>query len=204
VDSLLGRQEIQVLLDSLAASAPRLVEDLVPKVVPVGTLQKVLQRLLAERIPVRDLQTILETLADYVPLTKNVDVLTGYVRQALSRVITRLHADERGGLHVIMISPEIEEGIQQTLQHTEFETFASPDPQMVRSLVTSMKRFVPLFTSRGLQPIVLCSPTVRIHLRRILERFVPNLVVLAHKRDHPGRKTDFLGLLELSHANETV
>ncbi len=204
VDSLLGRQEIQVLLDSLAASSPRLVEDLVPKVIPVGTLQKVLQRLLGERISIRDLQTILETLADYVPLTKNVDVLTGYVRQALSRVITRQYTDERGGIHVIMISPEIEEGIQQTLQHTEFESFASPDPQMVRSLVTSMKRFVPLFTSRGLQPIVLCSPTVRIHLRRILERFVPNLVVLAHNEITRDAKLTSLGLLELQHANETV
>ncbi len=204
VDSLLGRQEIQVLLDSLATSAPRLVEDLVPKVIPVGTLQKVLQRLLGERIPVRDLQTILETLADYVPLTKNVDVLTGYVRQALSRVITRQHTDERGGIHVIMISPEIEEGIQQTLQHTEFESFASPDPQMVRKLVTNMKRFVPLFTARGLQPILLCSPTVRIHLRRILERFVPNLVVLAHNEISRDAKLTSLGLLELQHANETV
>ncbi len=204
VEMLLGRQEIQALLDSLSASSPRLVEDLVPKVVPMGTLQKVLQRLLVERISIRDMQTILETLADYVPLTKNVDVLTGYVRQSLSRVITRQHADERGGLHVVMVSPEIEESIQQTLQHTEFESFASPDPDLVRRLVTGMKRFVPVFASRGLQPVLLCSPTVRIHLRRILERFVPNLVVLAHNEITRDAKLTSLGLLELQHANETV
>jgi flagellar biosynthesis protein FlhA len=204
VELLLGRQEIQALLDSLAAASPRLVEDLVPKVIPMGTLQKVLQRLLVERISIRDLQTILETLADYVPLTKNVDVLTGYVRQALSRVITRQHADGKGGLHVVMVSPEIEEGIQQSLQHTEFESFATPDPELVRRVVANMKRFVPLFTSRGLQPVLLSSPTIRIHLRRILERFVPNLVVLAHNEITRDAKLTSLGLLELHHANEKV
>ena len=126
IDEMLGRQEVQAIIDSLA-TYPKLVEDLVPKVIPLGTLQKILQRLFRERVSIRDMLTIIETLADYLPMTKNVDILTGYVRQAIARTITRQYQDQ-DRINVIMISPEIDEIIGRSVQHTEYESFVSPDP----------------------------------------------------------------------------
>ena len=140
MDELLGRQEVQAIIDSLAASYPKVVEDLVPKVIPLGTLQKVLQRLLKERVSIRDILMIIETLADYLPMTKNVDILTGYVRQALGRTITRQYQDRDNTLHVMMVSPEIEEAITRSIQHTEYESFVSPDPGVVRKFIESSQK----------------------------------------------------------------
>ena len=196
-DELLGRQETQMLVDNFAASYPKLVEETVPKIVPLGTLQKVLQRLLRERIPIRDMQSILETLADYVPLTKNVDALTGYVRQALARAITKQYQDSEGNITVLTLSPHIEDEISHAVQHTELESFVSPDPNLVKRLVTAIQRFITDFTTRGLQPIILCSPAVRIHLRKILERFFPNIVVLSHNEIMREVNIRSLGMVEL-------
>ncbi|MDX9746216.1 MAG: flagellar biosynthesis protein FlhA [Syntrophales bacterium] len=196
-DELLGRQEVQNMLDQLSQTYPRVVDELVPKVVPLGVLQKVLQRLLRERISVRNLMTIIEMMADYVAVTKNVDILTGYVRQSLARVITKQYEDAEGHIHVMMVSPEIEDIINRSIQHTEFESFVSPDPNMVSRMVGSLQKGLNTFTSQGLQPIVLCSPTVRIHLRNILERFFPNMVVLSHNEISREASIRSLGMVEL-------
>ncbi|MBE9569595.1 MAG: flagellar biosynthesis protein FlhA, partial [Proteobacteria bacterium] len=163
-DELLGRQEVQSLLDSLAVSHPRVVEELIPKIVPLGTLQKVLQRLLKERISIRDFLTILETLADYAPLTKNVDMLTGYARQALARRITREYKDADGNITVIMVSPDIEDRISKSVQHTEYESFVAADPTLIQEVAGNLKKFIKIFTDKGLPPIILCSPNVRGYL----------------------------------------
>ena len=196
-DELLGRQEVQTMLDQLAQAYPKVVEELVPKVVPLGVLQKVLQRLLRERISVRNLMTIIEMLADYISITKNVDILTGYVRQALSRVITKQYEDAEGNINVMMVSPEIEDIINRSIQHTEHESFVSPDPNVVRQMVGNLQNSVSTFTAQGLQPIVLCSPAVRIHLRNILERFFPNMVVLSHNEISREASILSLGMVEL-------
>jgi len=196
-DELLGRQEVQTMLDQLAQTYPKVVEELVPKVVPLGVLQKVLQRLLRERISVRNLMTIIEMLADYISITKNVDILTGYVRQALSRVITKQYEDAEGNINVMMVSPEIEDIINRSIQHTEYESFVSPDPNVVRQMVGNLQNSVSTFTAQGLQPIVLCSPAVRIHLRNILERFFPNMVVLSHNEISREASIRSLGMVEL-------
>jgi len=196
-DELLGRQEVQTMLDQLAQAYPKVVEELVPKVVPLGVLQKVLQRLLRERISVRNLMTIIEMLADYISITKNVDILTGYVRQALSRVITKQYEDAEGNINVMMVSPEIEDIINRSIQHTEHESFVSPDPNVIRQMVGNLQNSVSTFTAQGLQPIVLCSPAVRIHLRNILERFFPNMVVLSHNEISREASIRSLGMVEL-------
>ena len=149
VDELLGRQEVQAIIDSLAASYPKVVEDLVPKVIPLGTLQKVLQRLLKERVSIRDMLMIIETLADYLPMTKNVDILTGYVRQALGRTITRQYQDRDNTIHVMMVSPEIEEVITRSIQHTEYESFVSPDPGVVRKFIENSQKINGNFYIQG-------------------------------------------------------
>ena len=195
-DELLGRQEVQTLVDNLAKTYPKVVEELVPKVVSVGTIHRVLQRLLRERISIRDLLSILETLADYAPMTKNIDILTGYVRQALSRSITRQYRDGEGNITVIMLSPEIEDKISHSVQHTEFESFLSVDPNWVQKVVRSVQKYIGTFTSRGLQPIVLCSPGSRIHFRKILEKFFPNIIVLSHNEITHDVNIKSLGIVE--------
>jgi len=195
-DELLGRQEVQSLIDNLAKTYPRVVEELIPKVVSAGTLHRVLQRLLRERISIRDLLTVLETLADYAPLTKNLDILTGYVRQALARTITKQYRDGEGGITVVMLSPEIEDKISQSVQHTEYESYLSVDPNWVQKVVRGVQKFLGTFASRGLQPIVLCSPGARIHFRKVLEKFVPNIIVLSHNEITHDVNIKSLGIVE--------
>ena len=196
-DELLGRQEVQSLVDNLASHYPKIVEELVPKVVPISILQRVLQRLLRERVSIRDLLAILETLADYISITKNVDILTGYARQALSRTITKQYQDPDGNVNVVMLSPNIEDTISQSIQHTEFESFVSPDPNTVKKLIGSLQRLVTNFETTGLSPIILCSPLVRCHLRKILEKFIPNVVVLAHNEITRDVNIKSFGVVEL-------
>ncbi|HOF73170.1 MAG: flagellar biosynthesis protein FlhA [Deltaproteobacteria bacterium] len=195
-DELLGRQEVQSLIDNLAKTHPRVIEELIPKVVSAGTLHRVLQRLLRERISIRDLLTVLETLADYAPLTKNLDILTGYVRQALARTITKQYRDGEGGITVVMLSPEIEDKISQSVQHTEYESYLSVDPNWVQKVVRGVQKFLGTFASRGLQPIVLCSPGARIHFRKVLEKFVPNIIVLSHNEITHDVNIKSLGIVE--------
>lgn len=194
-DELLGRQDVQSLLDSLAVSHPRVVEELVPKIVPLGTLQKVLQRLLKERISIRDFLTILETLGDYAPLTKNVDMLTGYARQALARRITREYKDADGNITVVMVSPDIEDRISKSVQHTEYESFVAADPTLIQEIAENLKKFIKIFTNKGLPPIILCSPNVRGYLSKILEKFSPNIVVLSHNEIIRDVNIKSLGML---------
>lgn len=196
-DELLGREEVRSLLDNLAISHPKIVEELVPSVIPLGTLQKVLQRLLKERISVRDLLTILETMADYVPITKNVDLLTSYVRQALARTISKQYKDDRGNISVVMLSPEIEDHINSAIQHTEHESYLIADPNMIQRIISNLQKYVGTFTTRGLQPIVLCSPKTRIHVKKVLERFFPNIIVLSHNEITHDVNINSLGMVEL-------
>lgn len=196
-DELLGRQEVQHLLDNLSGAYPKVVEEIVPKAVPLGTLQKVLQKLLRERISIRDLLAILETLADYYPLTKNVDVLTGYVRQSQARLITKQYQDQEGNITVMMISPDIEDKIGSAVQHTEYESFVSPDPNVVKRLVGNLQKIVGNFTTKGLQPIVLCSPNARMSVRKALEKYLPTLVVLSHNEIVRDVNITSLGMVEL-------
>ena len=198
---LLGRQDVQSLLNTLAGNFPKVVEELVPDMVPLGTLQKVLQRLLKEGISIRDLLTIMETLADYTPLTKNVDLLTGYVRQALARTITQKYKDADGDITVVMISPDIEDSINKSVQHTEFESFVAADPILVQAMVSDLQKFIPKFMAKGQQPIVLCSPNVRIYLRKLLEKFFPGIVIMSHNEITHDANIKSLGMIVLKNAN---
>ncbi len=196
-DELIGRKEVQALMENLSKTYPKVIDEIVPKTVPYGILQKVVQRLLRERVSIRDLYSIIETLADYVPMTKNADLLTGYVRQALARTITKQYLDQSGGLTVMMISPDIEDTISQSVQHTEHESYINPDPVMIRKLVNNVQKLINPFTAKGLQPIILCSPSIRIHLRNIMEKFFPSIVVISHNEVMRETAIKSLGMVEL-------
>ena len=197
VEELIGRHEVQALLDNLSKTHGRILEDLVPKVIPLGVLQKILQRLLRERVSIRDLLCIIETLADYVPMTKNIDILSGYVRQSLARSITRQYQDATGSVNVVMLSPEIEEIIQQAIQHTEYESFVSPDPNVIKKIMQKIQDIAGEFMKRGLQPIIMCSPNIRVHFKKIVDRFFPNITVLAHNEISRDANITSFGMVEI-------
>jgi flagellar biosynthesis protein FlhA len=197
VEDLIGRQEVQSLLDNLSKTHAKVVEDLVPKVVSIAILQKILQRLLRERISIRDLLTIIETLSDYAPMTKNIDILLGYVRQSLARAITKQYQDQNGNVNVIMLSPDVEDLIQRSIQHGEHESFITPDPNAIKRIMTNIQNYVADFTSKGYQPVLLCSPNIRTHFRKIVEKFFPNVCVIAHNELTRDANITSFGMVEI-------
>ncbi|MGA2080237.1 MAG: flagellar biosynthesis protein FlhA [Holophaga sp.] len=176
---LLGRPEVQQLLDALKESSPKLVEDLVPSVVPVGVLQKVLQNLLRERVPVRDLGRILEGTADAIAITRDPVILTEYVRQRLGRSLTSAHLSDNNELGVLVLDPKLEQTIQSGIETTERGSFLALEPGKLQELLNrisaGISRLLP-----GAQPVLLTNPVVRPHLRQLLARVMPHLVVLSH------------------------
>lgn len=176
---LLGRQEVQNLLDNLSKTYPKAVEELVPNLLTLGALQKVLQNLLQERISIRDLLSIVETLADYAPLTKDPDLLTEYVRHKLARSIISPHLDENGILKVISLSAEAENLLMEGLQKTEHGTYLSVDPKDADRILSAIKRVSEKILAQNMQPILLTTPHLRRHLRKMVEYSVPSLMVVS-------------------------
>ena len=197
-DELLGRQDTQTLLDNLAKTHPKVVEELVPNLLPLGVVQKVLQNLLRERISIRDLLTITETLADFAPMGKDPDILTEYVRQKLSRSILNSYTDEEGGLSVLTISTQIEDLMRESIQQSDQGSFMNMEPNMAQTILESTKKLVEKISGEGHQPIVICSPVVRRHFRQLMERFMPQVMVLSHNELTTQSKLQSLGTIELN------
>ncbi len=176
---LLGRQEVQSILDKLKERYPALVEELVPKLLTVGEVQKVLCNLLKEGISIRDMVTIAETLADYAPITRDPDMLTEYVRQALARSITQRFFPEKKG-KVITLDPELEQEIMDSVKQTEHGSYLSIPPDKTQRLFSNLRKEVEKVLSLGIQPIVLTAPVVRIYFKKLTEQLMPDLVVLSY------------------------
>ncbi len=197
-DELLGRQEVQKLLDALAKTNPKAVEE-VNSIFSLGGLQKVIQNLLRERISIRDLLTIVETVADYAPITKDPDILTEYVRQKLARSITKDYLTPDGTLPLLVLSQNIEDILRGGIQKTEQGTFLSIEPNLAQRIIDSINRGVEKCLVHNYQPLVLCSPIVRRHLRRLVERFIPNVLILSHNELSTNTKVQSVGIIELDH-----
>jgi flagellar biosynthesis protein FlhA len=176
---LLGRQEVQALIDVLKPSHPSVVETLVPNLLPLGTVQKVLQNLLAEGVSIRDLALILEVLADAAPATKDATLLTEYTRQALGRAICRALAAADGTLKVFTLSPALEQTLADALAEGDQGRYLALDPRTAQRVIESIARTVGKVAMDG-TPVILCSPAVRPHLRRLTERYLPHLAVLSY------------------------
>ena len=200
IHEIMGRQDVQSLIDKVSEKHPKLVEELIPNLLPLGSVQKVLQNLLHERVSIRNLVTILETLADYAPSTKNIDVLTEYVRQALSRHITKQYISEDGALYLITIDPGLEDMLGNAIQHTERESFLSLDPKIAQKLVRKIETQIKKFEKTRSHPVLLCSPTVRLSLKRLIERFVPQLAVISHSEVDRKLKINSLGMVSINNA----
>jgi flagellar biosynthesis protein FlhA len=198
---LLGRQEVQQLLDDLRNSHPKVVEELVPNLLPLGGVVKVLQNLLSEQIPIRDLLTILETLADWAPVTKDMDTLTEHVRQALARTITKLYQTSDGKIPLITLDQSVENAISGAIQQTGQGSFLALDPNIAKGIMESIARYITEFSSLNYRPVILCSVQIRSHFKKLVDRFIPNLVVLSYNEILNTVKIQSLGIVELSDAD---
>jgi flagellar biosynthesis protein FlhA len=174
---LLSRQQVKEMVDAVAQMSPKLVEELVPKLVSLGDLQRVLRQLLRERVPVRDLVTILEAVADAASVTKDVDAMTEAVRASIGRAICKPYQNEKGELSVIGVAPVLEEKLMSSLVRTEQGAVLALDPQQAQSIASRIARAVEQAMA---QPVLLCSPALRPHLWRLFARVLPQLGVLSH------------------------
>ncbi len=175
---LLGRQEVQSLLDELSKTHPKVVEEVVPALVPLGALVRILCNLLQEGVPIRDLRTILEVVADYAPTTKDPEQLTEAVRQALARVITHLYITAEGALSVINLDPRLDRALVEQMSSGQ-AGYWSLEPSTSQRLLAGLKQAAERVAARGQQPVVLCSPALRRHLRRLTARVLQSVPVLA-------------------------
>lgn len=176
---LLGRQDVQNLLDNLSTRYPKVVEELVPKQLTLGGVQKVLQNLLQEHVSIKDMLTIVETLADYSPISKDSDLLTEYVRHKLSRSIISPHLSEEGGLNLITLAPEVENLLLKGLQKTDHGVYLSLDPKVSEPIIRSVKNQTEKAMINNIQPIIMTSPVIRRHFRKLIETFVPSVMVMS-------------------------
>ncbi len=175
---LLTRQDVQNLLSTLARHYPKVVEDVVPNLLPLGTVQKVLQNLLKERIPIKDLLTILETLGDCASFTKDPQVLTEYVRQALSRTITKMYQTD-GTIYALVLDRKLEEALSESLQKGEFGEFLAPDPVLAERFMLKLREAMERIPPEVGQVVLITSPNLRRHVRRLIEHVLPILPVLS-------------------------
>jgi len=192
---LLGRQEVQTLVDNLKQTYPAIVDELVPKLMSVGEIQKVLANLLKENVSIRDMVTIMETLADYSPMTHDTDMLTEYVRQALGRSISQKFFN--GNSNVITLDPKLEQMILDSIQKTEFGSYLTLDPSVSNTIISNLSKTVQRLVQLGNQPIVLASPIVRLYFKRLTENVIPGLVVLSYNEIDPGIEVQSVGTVSV-------
>jgi flagellar biosynthesis protein FlhA len=187
---LITRTEVQNLLNGVSKNYPKLVDELVPACLSLGGVQRVLQNLLKERVPINDLVTVLETLLDHAPAVKDPEVLTEFVRQALSRFITKQYLASDGGVHGMTLDPRFERALAQAM-----EAGGIINPEVVSRLIKALEKAVADERMKGVQPIILCSAQVRRFLKKITERFLPSLAVLSNAELSPSVRIYSTGVL---------
>lgn len=194
---LLGRQETKTLVDNLKENYAVLVDELIPSVLSIGDVQKVLAKLLREKISIRDMVTIFETLADYGTYTKDPDILTEYVRQALSRQITQQFTQQGETMRVITVGPSLEKKIAESVQQSEQGSYLALDPQSTQTVFQKLTEQINRLIQSGQQPIVLTSPTIRMYLRQIIERTMQDIPVLSYSELEPNVEIQSVGVVNL-------
>jgi flagellar biosynthesis protein FlhA len=190
---LLGRQEVKTLIDHVGETHPKLIEELVPKTLSVGDIQKVLQNLLREKVSIRDLVTIFETLADYGGQTKDSILLTEMTRAALNRSLTRQLVNDKGELQVLTLSPEWEQRLLNSLTRTESGTYLAVDAKTFEQLVGALTKACQ--NTMATQWTLLCASNMRFHFRKLIERFMPQLSVVSPNDIPPNLQIVSLGVV---------
>lgn len=197
LSELLGRQELVRLMDNFKEENPKVVTDLVPEIMTLGVVLKVLQNLLREGVSIRDLRTILETLAEFGPTTKDADALTEYVRQGLYRQITERIKGAQGDIPLFTLDRAVEENIVRGIIRSDGHEQLSLDPKVTQTILASLNDKIEEATSAGEKMVVLCSPVIRRHFKRLTEKFIPNLIVVSHNELSPEVNIRSLGTVRL-------
>lgn len=194
---LLGRQETKQLIDHLRETSPILVEEVTPNPLSIGDIQKVLAKLLKEKISIRNLPIIFETLADYGKLSTDTDLLTEYVRQNLARQITNSFISGENRIKVITLSGKVEKTIADAVQQTEHGNFLSLDPTVSQSILEAIAAKLEELTLMDQQPILLCSPAVRMYARQLTERYFPNVPILSYNELESNVEVQSVGVVNI-------
>lgn len=197
---LFGRQEADSLVSNFKKQYPKVVEELIPDLLPLGTVVRVLQNLLKEQVSIRDLLTIFETLADEGMRSKDAEVLTEAVRKGLSRSITAKYMTEDGQIPVITLAPQIEELISSSLIQTEQGIQLVMDPMMAQQILQDITERIQEHPDIAAQPILLTSPTIRRHLHKLTSRFIPQLILLSHNELSQEAHVQSVGMVEMQNA----
>ncbi|MBB3867876.1 flagellar biosynthesis protein FlhA [Geobacillus sp. NFOSA3] len=195
---LLGRQETKQLIDHLKESYPVLVEEVTPNPLSIGEVQKVLAKLLKEKVSIRNLPLIFETLADFARMTTDTDILTEYVRQALARQITNQYVIPGEPLKVITLSGKVEKTIADAVQQTEHGSYLSLDPERSQSIIEAIAAQLEQHPFANQTPILLCSPAVRMYVRQLTERYFPNLPILSYNELEANVEVQSVGMVDIA------
>jgi len=198
---ILTRQDVQHLIETLKEDYPALVESVIPDPLTLATLHKVLQSLLDERVPVRDLATIVETASDYAQVTKEADVLAEYARMALRRQITEMYRDGGGRINVFTIDPAVEQVLSESVQNTKQGLMLVLDPAMSEAFLGRIGGQYERMQSAGLTPLCICSPNIRLALRRLVEAGYPSLAVVSYNEILPTVELVSHGMVRMEDDN---
>jgi flagellar biosynthesis protein FlhA len=194
---LLGRQETQYLIDTVAKDAPKVVEELIPTLLTVGQVQQVLGHLLREQVSIRDLKTILETMADWAPHVKHPEKLAEFVRRKLSRTITAKFINTDGVLPLASINPSLERALADAVQQTDEGSYLALDPGVAQLLITRLSKISEKFAEIGQTPLILAPSHLRAALFHFVERFVPGMAVITHHEIASNTKVHSLGVVSV-------
>lgn len=194
---ILSRQDVQHLIETLKEDYPALVDGVIPEVVPLGTLQKILQSLLAERIPVRDLATIIETTSDYIGATKEPEILAEYVRISLKRQITDLYRDKSGKIHVFTVDPAIEQQMADSIQSSKQGLVLGLEPSLSENILAGIGKLIEKMSNSGQIQLCICSPNIRLVLRKLAESKFPALNVVSYNEILPETELISIGIVRI-------
>lgn len=195
IAELLTRQDVQNLINNVKETNPSLVEELVPKLLGLGEIQKVLQNLLKEGISIRDLLSIMETLADYAPTTRDTDILTEYVRQSLKRAISTKFFMSHEATSVVTLDPKVEQEIMGSVKQTESGAFLNLDPARAKAVIESVGVQLEKLENLGKAPIIITSPIVRIYFKRLTEEYYKDLVVVSYNEVESNVELQSVGMV---------
>ena len=195
IAELLTRQDVQNLVNNLKESNPSLVEELVPKALSLGEIQKVLQNLLKEGISIRDLLTIFETLADYASSTRDTDILTEYVRQSLKRAISGKFFPANETTSVVTLDPKLEQEIMASVKQTEQGAYLTLDPEKTKTIIASVESETKKLENLGKNPIVITSPIVRMYFKRLTSDYFKDLIVVSYNEVESNIELQSVGMV---------
>jgi flagellar biosynthesis protein FlhA len=195
---LITRREVSKLIDTIKSENQALIDELIPNLLNLGQIQHVLQNLLSEKIPIRDLPTILETLADQAPNIKEPDILSEYVRQALARTITDMYLDEEGGIKVVTLDAELEKAISDSIQNSKHGILAILPPEVAQGIIKEVAEVVTEMAIAGHAQVILTSPNIRLAFRRLIMAALPKTAVISFNELMPDIEVESIKTVRFS------